>query len=172
MKKLLILVSLLAACLTVSAQELSCSFTSLKTIKAVHKEIPGSGKVIFRAPDYLSMIYDKPEGEYLIIEGNQLKSAVGGRTVTVDTSKSAAMRGLRNTLINCIMGNYEQAAADNDARLVVEQKGGIKRVSILARKEAVRGYSHIIVDYDAKNRPVRMVMNEFGGIVTEFNFTF
>ena len=40
MKRLLILIALLACGLTASAQELSCTFVQKKTLKAVNKVIP------------------------------------------------------------------------------------------------------------------------------------
>ena len=60
MKRLLILIALLACGLTASAQELSCTFVQKKTLKAVNKVIPGEGKITFKAPDYLNMTYDVP----------------------------------------------------------------------------------------------------------------
>ena len=172
MKKIYVFLCLALLGLSAGAQDLSCTFTQKKTLKAVHKVIPGSGTVTFTAPDQLSMMYDEPQGEYLIIDGNQFKNAVKGKAITVDTSKNAYMRNLRNTLLNCITGNYEAAAKENDANLVVEEKGGIKTVTILARKQAVKGYSRIIMDYDKKGRPVRMVLDEFTGIETEYTFKY
>ena len=110
MKKLLILLALLSCGLTASAQELSATFVQKKTLKAVNKVIPGEGKVTFKAPDYLNMTYDVPEGEYLIIEGMQLKNCVKGKVINIDTSKNPRMRKMRDTLLDCIMGNYEKAA--------------------------------------------------------------
>ena len=42
----------------------------------------------------------------------------------------------------------------------------------MARKQAVKGYSRIIMDYDKKGRPVRMVLDEFTGIETEYTFQY
>jgi len=69
MKKLLILLALLACAFTTTAQEMSCTFVQKKTLKATNKVIPGEGKITFTAPDQLKMTYDVPEGEYLIIDG-------------------------------------------------------------------------------------------------------
>ncbi|MBO5581732.1 MAG: outer-membrane lipoprotein carrier protein LolA, partial [Bacteroidales bacterium] len=102
MKKIFVFLCLALLGLSAGAQDLSCTFTQKKTLKAVHKVIPGSGTVTFTAPDQLTMMYDEPQGEYLIIDGNQLKNAVKGKAITVDTSKNAYMRNLRNTLLNCI----------------------------------------------------------------------
>ena len=172
MKKLLILLALLACGLTVSAQEMSCTFVQKKTLKATKKVIPGEGTITFTAPDHLAMNYTVPEGEYLIIDGNQLKNCVKGKVMTIDTAKNPRMRKMRNTLLNCITGAYEQAAKENDATLVVELKGDIKRVAILAKEVQPSGYAKVIVDYNKKGLPVRMVLDEFTGIETEYTFTY
>ena len=172
MKKLLILLALLACGLTANAQELSCTFTQKKTIKATKKVIPGEGTITFKAPDQLNMLYDIPQGDCLVINGAELKSSVNGKTVTFDTTKNPRMRKMRNTLLNCIMGDYEKAAEENDASLIVEQKGDVKTVTIMAKKQQPTGYAHIIMDYNKKGLPVRMVLDEFTGILTEYTFKY
>ena len=172
MKRLLILFALLACGLTASAQGLSATFVQKKTIKATHKVIPGEGTVTFTAPDQLKMNYAVPEGEYLIIDGNKLESCVKGKVVTFDTAKNPRMRKMRNTLLNCITGDYEKAAEENDAALVVEQKGDVKTVSMMARKPQPTGYARITLDYNKKGLPVRMVLDEFTGIETEYTFEY
>ena len=172
MKRLLILFAFLAFGLTASAQELSATFVQKKTIKATHKVIPGEGTVTFSAPDQLRMTYAVPEGEYLIIDGNKLESCVKGKAITFDTAKNPRMRKMRNTLLNCITGDYEKAAEENDAALVVEQKGDVKTVSMMARKPQPTGYARITLDYNKKGLPVRMVLDEFAGIETEYTFKY
>ena len=172
MKKLLILLALLACGLTATAQEMSCTFTQKKTIKATKKVIPGEGTITFTAPDQLKMMYDVPEGEYLIIDGMTMKSCVKGKVVTFDTTKNPRMRKMRNTLLDCITGDYEKAAQENDANLIVEQKGDVKTVTIMAKKQQPTGYAHIIIDYNKKGLPVRMALDEFTGILTEYTFKY
>ena len=172
MKKLLILLALLACGLSATAQEMSCTFTQKKTIKATKKVIPGEGTITFTAPDQLKMMYDVPEGEYLIIDGMTMKSCVKGKVVTFDTTKNPRMRKMRNTLLNCITGDYEKAAEENDASLIVEQKGDVKTVTIMAKKQQPTGYAHIIIDYNKKGLPVRMALDEFTGILTEYTFKY
>ena len=172
MKKLLILLFLLACGLTASAQQMNCTFVQKKTIKATKKVIPGNGTVQFTAPDKLTMTYEVPAGEYLIIDGNQLKTCVKGKAMTIDTAKNARMRKMRNTLLDCITGNYEKAAKENDATLIVEDKGDVKRVAMMAKQVRPSGYAKIIIDYGKKGLPVRMVLDEFSGIETEYTFKY
>ena len=171
MKKMLLLAALVCCSWLVGAQDLESSFTQTRTIKASGKSIHSEGVVSFKAPDQLTMTYTDPQGEYLIISGPMLRSNSQGQQLSIDTSKNPRFKNLRNTLMNCIMGEYETAAADNDAELKVTEKNGVKTVTMTARKTAPRGYSQIIMEY-AKNRPVRMVLEEFGGILTEYIFKY
>ena len=153
------------------AQEIESTFTQARTIQASGKVIRSEGVVTFKAPDQLTMTYTSPAGEYLVISGPMLRSNMQGQQLSIDTSKNPRFLLLRNTLLNCIMGEYETAAKENDAELDVKEKNGVKTVQMKARKAAPRGYSQIILEY-IKGLPVRMVLEEFGGISTEYLFKY
>lgn len=172
MKKLLLVSMLLCAALSAFAQKtIDCTFTQERTIQASGKVFHSEGAISFTAPDQLTMTYTEPAGEYLVISGPMLRSNSMGQKISVDTDKNARFRGLKNTLLNCITGEYEKAAADNDADLEVSEKAGVKTVTMTARKAAVRGYSKIVLEY-VKGLPVRMVLEEFGGISTAYSFKY
>lgn len=171
MKKIFLLAALFCCFLTASAQQIDCSFTQARTIQASGKVIRSEGVISFLAPDQLTMTYTQPAGEYLVISGPMLRSNAQGQQLSIDTDKNPRFKVLRNTLLNCITGEYEQAAKDNDAELTVSEKGGVKTVSMKARKAAARGYSKILMEY-VKGLPVRMVLEEFGGISTEYFFKY
>ena len=170
-KVLLISLGLCFALAAFAQQATECSFTQVRTIRASGKVSRAEGVISFKAPDQLTMTYTDPQGEYLVISGPMLRSNAQGQNLSVNTDKNPRFRLLRNTLLNCITGQYEQAAADNDADLVVSEKAGVKSVSMTARKAAVRGYSKIVLEY-VKGLPVRMVLEEFGGISTEYRFKY
>lgn len=171
MKKYLFIVLFAVCALNAAAQQYDCSFTQERTIQASGKTFHSEGVISFKGPDQLTMTYTDPKGEYLVISGPMLRSNTQGKQLSIDTDKNPRFKVLRNTLINCITGAYEQAAADNDAELLVSEKSGVKTVSMTARKAAVRGYSKIVLEY-VKNLPVRMVLEEFGGISTEYLFKY
>lgn len=172
MKKILFSSILIFNFLLGSAQQQTeCSFTQARTIQASGKVIRSEGVISFKAPDQLTMTYTDPVGEYLVISGPMLRSNAQGQQISIDTDKNARFRKLRNTLLNCINGEYEQAAEDNDADLAVSEKNGVKTVSMKARRAASRGYSKIVLEY-IKELPVRMVLEEFGGISTEYLFKY
>lgn len=161
-----------ACILSARAESHVCSFTRIQTMPVSGKVTHGDGRVTLEAPDKLEMIYDNPQGDYLIIDGPTLSSCTGKSKMKVNTERNAMFRNLRNTLMNCIMGKYEQVAKDNNADFVVEDASGVRTVTITARKSGLTGYARIIIDYGRKNLPLRMVMEEFGGLLTEFQFTY
>lgn len=171
MKKILLFFGLMLCTFLSGAQQLDCSFTQARTLKATGKVFHAEGVISFLAPDQLTMTYTKPKGEYLVISGPMLRSNTLGQQLSIDTSKNARFRNLRNTLLNCIMGDCETAARDNDAELTESVKDGVRTVEMKARKASPRGYSRILMEYRNGN-PVRMVLDEFGGISTEYIFTY
>ena len=169
------LIALIAATVFVTgawAQTYEGAFTQTKTIKASGRTIVSKGNLTYTAPDQLSMLYTSPEGDYMIIDGPYMRSDLNGTAVDVDTSKNAQMRNLRNTLLNCIAGDVETVARENDAELVSKPKsGGGKTVTLTARRQAARGYSKIVLEYRADGVLTSMIMEEFGGVSTEMKFS-
>jgi len=95
-----------------------------------------------------------------------------GKKSVVDTEKNAAMKTQRNTLMNCVTGNWKQAATDNHAESSVSEKGANKVVTLTAKKAAPRGYSKIVITYrKSDNLPVELVFEEFNGTVTTYKMT-
>ena len=171
MKKLLtVLIAMLA--FAASAQKVECHFQQSKFIKASGKTVTSEGNLKLYSNDKLEMNYTNPAGDYFIIDGKTVKINVRGKKSEVDTEKNALMRVQRNTLMNCISGNWKQAATDNDATSSVVEKGGNKVVTLTAKKTGTRGYAKIVVTYrKSDNLPVEMVLEEFNGTVTTYKMT-
>jgi len=171
MKKILTIVLIFIA-FAASAQKAECRFTQSRYIKASGKTIESEGNLKLLSGDKLEMNYTKPAGDYFIIDGKTVKMNIRGKKSVVDTEKNAAVRGQRNTLMNCIAGNWKQAAADNNAETSVSEKGTNKVVTLTAKKTGTRGYAKIVITYrKSDNLPVEMVMEEFNGTVTTYKMS-
>lgn len=171
MRKLMTILAALAIAAAASAQTVEGTFVQTKTIKASGRSIVSKGNLSYTAPDQLSMIFTDPEGDYMIIDGPFLRSDLNGTAMDVDTSRNAQMRNLKNTLLNCIAGDVEKVAADNDADLVSKSKNGGRVVTLTAKKAAARGYSRIVLEYRADGLLTNMLLEEFGGISTEMKIS-
>ena len=172
MRKLITIIAALSIAAAASAQTVEGTFVQTKTIKASGRSIVSKGNLSYTAPDQMSMLFTDPEGDYLIIDGPFLRSDLNGTAMDVDTSRNTQMRNLKNTLLNCIAGNVEKVAAENDADMVSKPKsGGGKTVTLTARKTAPRGYSRIVMEYRADGTMTYMLLEEFSGVSTELKIS-
>jgi outer membrane lipoprotein-sorting protein len=171
MKKLLTIVIVMLT-FAASAQKVEARFTESKFIKASGKTIEAEGNLKLYSADKIELRYTNPAGDYFIIDGKTISTSVKGKKTVVDTEKNASMRTFRNTLMNCVNGEWKQAATDNNAESSVTEKGANKVVTLSAKKTAPRGYSKIVITYrKSDNIPVELVFEEFNGIVTTYKIS-
>ena len=169
MKKLLTAAVLLLAFVTAGAQSFEGIFKQTKTLKVTGKTFQSEGNITFTAPDQLAMLYTKPDGDYFIIDGPFLRMDLRGITLDVNTDNNKTVRSQRNAILYSITGEYEKIAQEMDAECTVSAgKNGGKHVVIKARKTLPKGYSGLELDYRKDGRISRMVLEEFGGISTEY----
>lgn len=172
MKRILIIIASLLCLYSISGQTIESTFQHTKFIKASGKNITSNGHLKFVYPAYLEMKYSVPQGDYFIIDGKNVKINMNGKKATVDTDKNTTVRNQRNTLINCITSNYEQAANDNNANISLSEKNGNKIIVISAKKIATRGYSKITITYrKADNMPLEIILEEFNGTINTYKMS-
>jgi len=167
MKKIFVLALLLVG-LNAGAQSFESTFVQTKTLKMTGKKIVSEGTITYTEPANLAMIYSKPEGDYFIVDGPFLRFDLRGVSLDVDTSTNKTVRIQRNAILYGIQGKYEDIAKEMDADLTVTDVKGGKHVVIKVRKPALKGYTGMELDYNAKGRITRMVLEEAGGISTEY----
>lgn len=170
MKKLIALALLLAS-FAAGAQNFEGTFTQAKTLKVSGRVIKSEGNISFTAPDQLAMLYTNPDGDYFIIDGPFVRMDLRGVTLDVDTKTNKLVASQRNALLYSLAGKYEEVAKEMDADITVTPKNGGKHVVIKARKVQAKGYSGVELDYGKNGRITRMVLEEFGGISTEYVLT-
>ena len=164
---------ILAVLFTVSAfaqQTFDTDFTQTKLMKVSGKTTEKAGHLIFDGNDHLSMMYSEPEGEYFIIEGNQVKINMDGKKAELDAEKVKMVKLQRATLLNCLSGNWEQAAADNNADSTVTEDKDFRNILIKARGKVPRGgYSSVDLTYRLSDGVmVKMVLEEAIGIINTY----
>lgn len=167
MKKLIVFALLLCG-LTAGAQSFEGTFTQAKTIKVSGRVVKSEGNISYTAPDQLAMLYTNPDGDYFIIDGPYLRMDLRGVALDVNTDNNKTVKSQRNAIIYSVAGKYEEIAQEMDADCTVTPRGGGKHVSIKVRKTLPKGYSGLELDYDKSGQLTRMVLEEFGGISTEY----
>ena len=167
MKRILVCLLLLAG-IQAGAQSFESTFVQTKTLKLTGKKIVSEGAISYTAPDNLAMLYSKPDGDFFIVDGPFLRFDLRGVSLDVNTEKNKSVRLQRNAIMYGVQGNYEDIAREMDADCSVSAVKGGKHVVIKVRKPAPKGYTGMELDYNAKGRLTRMVLEEAGGISTEY----
>ena len=162
----LIIIAMLLSIGAFAQQQYDTDFTQTKVMKVSGKTTNKAGHIVFDGNDHLSMTYTEPEGDYFIIEGNMVRINMDGKKADLDSEKVKMVQLQRATLLNCLSGNWEQAAADNNADLTVNEKDGLKTVSIVARGKVPRGgYSSVELTYRLSDGMMtKMILEEVIGI--------
>lgn len=166
----LILIAMLFSVTAFAQKTFDTDFTQTKVMKVSGKTTDKAGHLTFDGKDQLSMIYTEPQGEYFKIEGNMVKINMDGKKVELDAEKVKMVGLQRSTLLNCLSGNWEQAAADNNAELTVKEEKGVKTISIVAKGKVPKGgYKSVELTYRASdNVLIKMVLEEAIGIINTY----
>ena len=162
----LIIIAMLLSVAAIAQQTYDTDFTQVKLMKVSGKTTDKAGHITFDGNDQLTMTYTQPEGEYFIIEGNMVKINMDGKKAELDAEKVKMVGLQRATLLNCLSGNWEQAAEDNNADLTITEEGGLKTVSIVAKGKVPKGgYNSVELTYRLSDGMMtKMVLVEAIGI--------
>ena len=166
----LIIFAMLFSVSAFAQQIFDTDFTQTKLMKVSGKTTEKTGHLLFDGNDHLSMIYSEPKGEYFIIEGNQVKINLDGKKAELDAEKAKTVKLQRATLLNCLSGNWEQAAEDNNADLTVTEDKGFRNVLIKANGKVPRGgYSSVELTYRLSDGVmIKMVLEEAVGSINTY----
>jgi hypothetical protein len=166
----LILIAMLFSVSAFAQKTFDTDFTQTKVMKVSGKTTDKAGHLTFDGKDQLSMIYTMPQGDYFKIEGNMVKINMDGKKAELDSEKVKMVGLQRSTLLNCLSGNWEQAATDNNAELTVKEEKGMKTISIVAKGKVPKGgYKSVELTYRVSdNALVKMILEEAIGIVNTY----
>lgn len=177
MKKLTLITLLIFATLSLMAQHsYDADFTQIKVTKGSETMVEKAGHLVFDGAENLVMIYSQPEGESFIIEGNLVKINMDGKNVVLHADKLKSVGSQRATLLNCMAGNWEQAAIDNDAETTIIEEDGNRTIFIDARgaKKTVKGgYITVTVTYRiADGALLTMILEQKNGVINTYEMIY
>lgn len=165
----LIIIALFLSIGAIAQTTFDTDFTQVKMMKVSGKTTDKAGHITFDGNDQLSMTYTTPKGDYFIIDGNTVKINMDGKKAELDAEKVKMVKLQRATLLNCLSGNWEQAAADNNADLTVSESKSTKTISIVAKGKVPKGgYKSVELTYRADGTLIKMVLEEAIGIINTY----
>ena len=170
MKRILLIVTALLFSVAAFAQKYDLDFNQTRLVKASGKTTEMAGHLTFDGVDHLTMDYTEPDGEFFYIEGDKVKMNLNGKKAELNADKVKMVKLQRATLLNCLSGNWEQAAIDNNAETSVTEENGFRNILITAKGKVPRGgYSSVELIYRMDDGLlVKMVLEEGIGVVNTY----
>lgn len=175
MKRFFLIISILIVSISLfSQQKYDTDFTQTKTMKVSGKTTEKAGHLTFDGVDHLSMVYTQPADDYFHIEGTLVKINLDGKKAELNADKVKMVKLQRSTLLNCLSGNWEQAAVENNAEISTVEENGLKTITLTAKGKIPRGgYSSVVLTYRiADNTLVKMVLEEAVGAINTYEMKF
>lgn len=128
------------------------------------------GELVYEAPSVLTMNYSDPN-EYFSINANTMSLKREGKERKFDLAKNKPMKTLSQLLLSSFNGKLRELATTVGSSLNVEETKDAVIATLKAQKKAVKGYSKVVLQYDAKTfQLLNMVMEEFDGSVTTYTW--
>lgn len=146
--------------------EIKAAFTEIRS-RPRKESVTLKGELVFRKEGYLHMMYENPEKENFLIDGDRMVNRRGGLEIKSDLSRNVLMRSLAQTLICAFSGQLETLSTGQKTSLEVRDDGDAWLAVLDAVKKLPRGYSHIEIRYRKSDAQiVSMKMDEFTGMST------
>ena len=169
---LLIVITLIASTALFSQQKYDIDFIQTKVVKVSGKTTEKAGHLVFDGNDQLSMVYTNPEGEFFNIEGSMVKMNLDGKKAELNASKVKMVQLQRATLLNCLSGNWEQAAIDNNAETSMVEEDGCQIITLTAQGRVPKGgYASVVLKYGTDGALVKMVLEEAVGAINTYELS-
>ena len=175
MKRIILTFSLLFFSLILfSQQKYNTDFIQTKMMKVSGKITEKAGHLTFDGVDHLSMVYSQPSDEYFNIEGTHVKMNLDGKKADLDAEKVKLVKLQRSTLLNCLSGNWEQAAVDNNAEISTTETDGLRTITLTAQGRIPRGgYASVVLTYRVDDGSlVKMILEEAVGIINTYEMNY
>jgi len=155
-----------------SLKTAECVFTQTRAVPAAKTSVAMDGNFYFTNENKLALLYNKPAGEYFVVNGNTLSMNKGGKKTSYDLTKVPMMNSLVKTLFNCVQGRVRYLAVEVNADYAVEETSTAYVVTLTAKKKEVKGYAKIVLTYNKKTCILEeMLMEEFSGVTNSYKFS-
>ncbi len=134
------------------------------------KQFVFNGTFYYSTPDKLAIRYTKPEGDYLVINTEEVaQKKKQGKSFRFSLKKNETVQDLSNTLLWCISGKLIKLAEANNATVAVSEANGMINVVFTAEVKNGRDFKKIELSYDkATMRLKSMAMTDKNNTVTKY----
>ena len=152
-----------------SVNTVSSPLTEVKTMPN-GRQFVTEGNFYYSSPDMLAIRYKKPEGDYLVINTEEIaQKKKSGKSFKMSIKKNETMQALSSTLLWCVSGKILKLAETNNAAVATSEAGGMIQVVLTAEVKGERGFKKIELSYDKATLKLKsMAMTDKNNIDTKY----
>jgi outer membrane lipoprotein-sorting protein len=134
------------------------------------KQFVSNGNFSFSSPSLLAIRYTKPEGDYLIINTEDIaQKKKNGKSFNMSLKKNERMQVLSSTLLNCISGKLIALAQMHNAAVKSSESNGVITLTFTADAKAAKDFKMIELTYDKATMRIKtMALTDKNNIVTKY----
>ena len=134
------------------------------------KQFVSNGNFSFSSPSLLAIRYTKPEGDYLIINTEDIaQKKKNGKSFNMSLKKNERMQVLSSTLLNCISGKLIALAEMHNATVKSSEANGVIILTFTADAKAAKDFKMIELTYDKATMRIKtMALTDKNNIVTKY----
>jgi outer membrane lipoprotein-sorting protein len=140
------------------------NFTQIKHLSFMNEDVSSHGKFFYSKPDRLSMKYEQPVGDLMLINKDQFVMIVAGKYSKASTKTSSKARTMKNILASCLQGDVSLI---DGVTLSSEETSDSYIITAKLKKKARSAINKVILQYDKLNLTLStMRMEESDGSYT------
>ena len=96
-------------------------FVQRRHVQALKSDVLSNGRFYYQKNDKICMVYDRPQGDLLLMNGDDFVMIADGRRSVVNAQANPMLKQLRTLLTACVSGDFERLKTGRNTRLVVDQ---------------------------------------------------
>jgi outer membrane lipoprotein-sorting protein len=130
----------------------------------MNEDVSSNGKFFYSKPDRLSMKYEQPAGDLMLINKDQLVMIATGKYSKASTKTSSRARTMRNILSSCLQGDMSLI---DGVTLSSAETADSYIITAKLKRKTKSGVNKVVLNYDKSDMTLAtMRMEESDGSYT------
>ncbi|MDL2208740.1 outer membrane lipoprotein carrier protein LolA [Parabacteroides sp. OttesenSCG-928-O15] len=140
-----------------SLTSITSDFKQTMHLTFMDEDVLSNGKFYYRKPDRMLLKYSQPEGEMMLIKGDEISMVMMDQHTKVSAKSDPAIELIHTIFSSCLEGDARKI---KDATVDAVEKGDFYEVTITIQGDRARNMKAVQVRYDKKEMALSLLRTE------------
>lgn len=140
-----------------SLTTITSDFKQTMHLTFMDEDVLSNGKFYYRKPDRMLLKYSQPEGEMMLIKGDEITMVMMDQHTKVSAKSDPAIELIHTIFSSCLEGDARKI---KDATVDAVEKGDFYEVTITIQGDRARNMKAVQVRYDKKEMALSLLRTE------------